>query len=152
MIAAENFAPVSATTAQGPAPTDTYAEGHPGRRCHGGREHVDTIDRPTVDRAGELFGARAADAPRHHVRKSDLRGGTDEVEAVQGVPPEDDLAGRTASPRRSAFAVYRRIAAVTGAPPSARRPSCTPPPQTATEPPDDQNPPAGAPRLALAHP
>src|SRR3712207_9253619 len=44
MIASENFAPVAVMQAQGSVLTNKYAEGYPGRRYYGGREHVDGIE------------------------------------------------------------------------------------------------------------
>src|SRR5699024_6793424 len=56
MIASENFAPVSVLEAQGSVLTNKYADGYPGKRYHGGCEHVDVIEQLAIDRAKELFG------------------------------------------------------------------------------------------------
>src|SRR4051812_50123272 len=41
MIASENFVPQSVLDCQGSVLTNKYAEGYPGPRYYGGREHVD---------------------------------------------------------------------------------------------------------------
>nr|WP_046732787.1 hypothetical protein [Streptomyces humi] len=65
MNASENFAPLTVMQAQGSVLTDKYAESYPGRRCHGGCEHVDTIERIAVERVRALFGAEAANVQPH---------------------------------------------------------------------------------------
>ncbi len=65
MIASENFAPVAVMEAQGTVLTDNYAEGYPGRRYYGGREHVDVTEQIAVDRLKDLFGAEYANVQPH---------------------------------------------------------------------------------------
>lgn len=55
MIASENFAPVSVMEAQGSVLTNKYAEGYPGRRYHGGCEHVDVVEQLAIERVKALF-------------------------------------------------------------------------------------------------
>ncbi|SEE32235.1 glycine hydroxymethyltransferase [Streptomyces sp. 2231.1] len=70
-IAGENFVPLAVMRAQGSVPTNKYAEGYPGRRCHGGCEHVDVIERLAVDRVKQLFGAEAANVQAHSGAQAD---------------------------------------------------------------------------------
>src|SRR5687768_16372983 len=65
MIASENFAPLAVMQAQGSVLTNKYAEGYPGRRYYGGREHVDVVERLAIDRVKDLFGATFANVQPH---------------------------------------------------------------------------------------
>ena len=53
--------------AQGSGLTNKYAEGYPGKRYHGGCEHVDKVERLAIDRARQLFGADYANVQPHSV-------------------------------------------------------------------------------------
>ena len=65
LIASENFTWPSILEAIGSTPTNTYAEGYPGRRYYGGCEVVDEIEQTAIDRAKELFGADHANIQPH---------------------------------------------------------------------------------------
>ena len=65
MIASESFAPVAVVEARGPVLTSKYAEGYPGRRSYGGREHVDVAEQIAIDRVKELSGAEYANVQPH---------------------------------------------------------------------------------------
>ncbi len=57
---------VRSAPCRSPVPVpDTYAEGCPGARHHGGREPADSAGRPAVQRARKLFGAAHADVRAH---------------------------------------------------------------------------------------
>jgi len=54
LIASENFTSAAVLAAR--LYTDyKYAEGLPGKRYYGGCEHIDRIEQPAIDRAGQLF-------------------------------------------------------------------------------------------------
>ncbi|MGX2994500.1 serine hydroxymethyltransferase [Streptomyces sp. JNUCC 64] len=57
LTAAENFSSPAVLAALGSALADKYAEGHPGRRFHGGCEIADAAERLAAQRARALFGA-----------------------------------------------------------------------------------------------
>src|SRR5687768_17720207 len=65
LIASENFTWPSVLEALGSVPTNTYAEGYPGKRYYGGCEVVDEIEQLAIDRAKELFGAEHANVQPH---------------------------------------------------------------------------------------
>src|SRR3712207_9209120 len=60
MIASENFAPVAVMQAQGSVLTNKYAEGYPGRRYYGGREHGDGVEPRALHRPTALVGGGGA--------------------------------------------------------------------------------------------
>ncbi len=65
LIASENTTSAAVREAVGSVLTNKYAEGYPGRRYYGGCEHVDTVERLTIDRAKQLFGAERANVQAH---------------------------------------------------------------------------------------
>ena len=65
LIASENFTWPAIMEAIGSTPTNTYAEGYPGKRYYGGCEVVDEIEQLAIDRAKELFGADHANVQPH---------------------------------------------------------------------------------------
>src|SRR3954469_16015791 len=60
LIASENYVSPAVMAAQGTQLTNKYAEGYPGKRYYGGREHVDVVERLAIERVQQLFGARFA--------------------------------------------------------------------------------------------
>src|ERR1051325_8842649 len=65
LIASENFVSVAVMEAMGPALTNKYAEGLPGKRYYGGCEIVDQVEQLAIDRAKQLFGAEHANVQPH---------------------------------------------------------------------------------------
>lgn len=65
LIASENYTSLAVMEAQGSILTNKYAEGLPGKRYYGGCEFVDVIEQLAIDRALQLFGARAANVQPH---------------------------------------------------------------------------------------
>ncbi len=65
LIAAENYASQAVLETQSSVMNNKYAEGYPGRRYYGGCEHVDTVERLAIQRAGELFGAEHVNVQPH---------------------------------------------------------------------------------------
>ena len=65
LIASENIVSADVLKAQGSVLTNEYAEGYPGKRYHGGCEHVDEVETLAVDRAKALFKAGFADVQPH---------------------------------------------------------------------------------------
>jgi len=65
LVASENFVPPAILEAQGSILTNKYAEGYPGRRYHGGCEHIDAIEALCIERAKALFGADHANLQPH---------------------------------------------------------------------------------------
>ncbi|WP_129672679.1 serine hydroxymethyltransferase [Candidatus Chloroploca sp. Khr17] len=65
LIASENYTSLAVMEAQGSILTNKYAEGLPGKRYYGGCEFVDQIEQLAIDRALELFGAKAANVQPH---------------------------------------------------------------------------------------
>ncbi len=65
LIAAENYASQAVLETQSSVMNNKYAEGYPGRRYYGGCEHVDTVERLAMQRAGELFGAEHVNVQPH---------------------------------------------------------------------------------------
>jgi len=57
LIASENYTSEAVLEAQGGILTNKYAEGYPDRRYYGGCEYVDVVEKLTIQRAKELFGA-----------------------------------------------------------------------------------------------
>ena len=55
LIASENIVSKAVMLAQGNLMTNKYAEGYPGKRYYGGREHVDVVEELAIDRAKKLF-------------------------------------------------------------------------------------------------
>ena len=51
LIASENIVSAAVMEAQGGVMTNKYAEGYPGRRYYGGRQHVDVAE--NLDRPGQ---------------------------------------------------------------------------------------------------
>ncbi len=102
MIAPENFAPLGVMQAQGSVLTDKDAEGYPGRRYHGGCEHVDVVEQLALDRVKALFGADAANVQPHSGAQANAAvmaalpkpGDTILVPDQQGRPLEHVIAAR----------------------------------------------------------
>ncbi|NWF79558.1 MAG: serine hydroxymethyltransferase [Chloroflexi bacterium] len=65
LIASENYTSLAVMEAQGSILTNKYAEGLPGKRYYGGCEFVDMVEQLAIDRALQLFGARAANVQPH---------------------------------------------------------------------------------------
>ena len=65
LIASENIMSRAVREALGHPIGNKTLEGYPGRRFHGGGEHVDTIERLAIERAKELFGAAYANVQPH---------------------------------------------------------------------------------------
>ena len=65
LIASENYTSLAVMEAQGSILTNKYAEGLPGKRYYGGCEFVDVVEQLAIDRALQLFGARAANVQPH---------------------------------------------------------------------------------------
>ncbi len=65
LIASENFVCEAILEAQGSILTNKYAEGYPGKRYHGGCEHIDKIEELAIKRACDLFGAEHANVQPH---------------------------------------------------------------------------------------
>src|ERR1700749_4781870 len=65
LIASENFVSPAVLEAMGPALTNKYAEGLPGKRYYGGCEVVDKVEQLAIDRAKRLFGADHANVQPH---------------------------------------------------------------------------------------
>jgi glycine hydroxymethyltransferase len=65
LIASENFVSEAVLEALGTPLTNKYAEGYPGKRYYGGCEYVDIVERLSIDRAKEIFGAEHANVQPH---------------------------------------------------------------------------------------
>src|SRR5699024_7426484 len=65
LIASENFVSASVMEAMSSALTNKYAEGYPGKRYHGGCEHVDVDETLARERDKELFAAEHANVQPH---------------------------------------------------------------------------------------
>jgi glycine hydroxymethyltransferase len=65
LIASENYTSLAVMEAQGSILTNKYAEGLPGKRYYGGCEFVDVVEQIAIDRALQLFGAKAANVQPH---------------------------------------------------------------------------------------
>jgi len=65
LIASENHTSCEVMAAMGSCLTDKYAEGYPGRRYYGGREHVDDVENLCRERAKDLFGASHTNVQPH---------------------------------------------------------------------------------------
>ena len=59
LIASENFVSEAVLQAMGTVFTNKYAEGYPKKRYYGGCEFADVVEQTAIDRAKEIFGARA---------------------------------------------------------------------------------------------
>src|SRR5256885_14815891 len=59
MIAAENFVPQAILDCQGSVLTNKYAEGYPGKRYYGGREHGELAEPPPNGRRKANIGGQA---------------------------------------------------------------------------------------------
>ncbi len=57
LVPSENYVSKAVMQAMGSPLTNKYSEGYPGKRYYGGQEYVDNIERLTIKRARELFGA-----------------------------------------------------------------------------------------------
>ena len=55
LIASENYTSPAVMQAQGPLPTNNYAEAYPGKRHYGGCQYVDEVERIAIERAKKLF-------------------------------------------------------------------------------------------------
>lgn len=60
LIPSENYVSRPVLEAIGSIFTNKYSEGYPGKRYYGGQEFTDVMERITIDRAKELFGASFA--------------------------------------------------------------------------------------------
>ena len=56
LIASENYSPRSVNQAVGSVLTNKYAEGYPAKRCYGGCDIIDEVERLAVERGKRLFG------------------------------------------------------------------------------------------------
>jgi glycine hydroxymethyltransferase len=65
LIAAENIISKASLEALGSIFTNKTLEGYPGRRYHGGADHVDELERIAIERACLLFGASYANVQPH---------------------------------------------------------------------------------------
>ncbi|MFT4125280.1 MAG: serine hydroxymethyltransferase [Gordonia sp. (in: high G+C Gram-positive bacteria)] len=65
LVAGETTASPAVRAALASPLTDTYAEGYPGARYHGGCEVVDEIEQLAIDRAAALFGADYVNVQPH---------------------------------------------------------------------------------------
>jgi glycine hydroxymethyltransferase len=65
LIASENYTSLAVMEAQSSVLTNKYAEGLPGKRYYGGCEFVDIVEQIAIDRALQLFGAKAANVQPH---------------------------------------------------------------------------------------
>ncbi len=65
LIASENIVSQAVLDAQGSVLTNKTVEGYPGRRYHGGAEHVDVIETLAIERACRLFGCKFANVQAH---------------------------------------------------------------------------------------
>ena len=65
LVASENVMSRAVREALGHEIGNKTLEGYPGRRFHGGGEHVDVVERLAVERAKELFGAACANVQPH---------------------------------------------------------------------------------------
>ena len=65
LTASENIVSRAVLETQGSVLTNKYAEGLPGKRCHGGCQFVDIAERPAIERVCRLFGCRFANVPPH---------------------------------------------------------------------------------------
>ncbi len=65
LIASENFVYEAILEAQGSIMTNKYAEGYPGKRYHGGCEHIDLMEDLARQRACQLFKADHANVQPH---------------------------------------------------------------------------------------
>lgn len=60
LIASENYASRAVLLATGSIFTNKYCEGYAGKRYYGGQEFTDALERLTIERAKDLFGAEHA--------------------------------------------------------------------------------------------
>ena len=65
LIASENIVSKAVLEAQGSVLTNKYAEGYPGKRYHGGCEHVDVSEKLAIERAKKLFNCKFANVQPH---------------------------------------------------------------------------------------
>ena len=65
LIASENIMSRAVREALGHEIANKTLEGYPGKRFHGGGEHVDVVERLAIERAKELFGAAYANVQPH---------------------------------------------------------------------------------------
>ena len=65
LVASENIMSRAVREALGHEIGNKTLEGYPGRRFHGGGEHVDVVERLAIERAKELFGAAYANVQPH---------------------------------------------------------------------------------------
>ena len=65
LVASENVMSRAVHEALGHEIGNKTLEGYPGRRFHGGGEHVDVVERLAIERAKELFGAAYANVQPH---------------------------------------------------------------------------------------
>lgn len=65
LIASENVASARVVATMGNLMTNKYAEGLPYKRYYGGCEKVDALEKLTIDRACQLFGAEFANVQPH---------------------------------------------------------------------------------------
>jgi len=64
-VASENHSSPAVLAALASTMNNTWAEGYPGRRYHGGCDYVDAFETLAIDRATGLFGAEHANAQPH---------------------------------------------------------------------------------------
>ena len=65
LIASENVMSLAVREALGHEIGNKTLEGYPGKRFHGGGEHVDVLERLAIERAKQLFGAAYANVQPH---------------------------------------------------------------------------------------
>ncbi|ODS33310.1 MAG: glycine hydroxymethyltransferase [Candidatus Scalindua rubra] len=65
LIASENYCSTAVLQAQGSILTNKYAEGYPDKRWYAGCGKIDIVEKLTVDRAKEIFGAEHANVQPH---------------------------------------------------------------------------------------
>ena len=65
LIASENIVSEAVLCAMGSVLTNKYAEGYPGKRYYGGCECVDELERLSIARVCEVFGAKFANVQPH---------------------------------------------------------------------------------------
>jgi glycine hydroxymethyltransferase len=72
LIASENFVSAAVLGAVGSVLTNKYAEGYPGKRYYGGCEFVDEVERLSIERGKQLFGAGHANVQPHSGSNANL--------------------------------------------------------------------------------
>ena len=72
LIASENIVSRAVLETLGHAMTNKTLEGYPGKRFHGGGQHVDTAEQAAIDRACELFGCSYANVQPHSGSQANL--------------------------------------------------------------------------------